>query len=173
MINLNKKQADEKIIYIYWFFIIFLVATAIFYMVFNFYGQPYDARPAETNILINKISDCIYSESKFNQEVFSNNQLQITNENFQEKCNLNFQTEDVYEWNTLGQYYVNLSILDFNSKELIDSIEMGNANLRNYCNLKENENIICKQRSFYTIDKSQNQYEIKIYTSIRKTEKNV
>lgn len=173
---IKNKKADEKIIYIYWFFIIFLVAAAIIYMVINFYGKPYDARPAEVNILINKISDCIYSKAEFNQEIFSNNQLHITNKNFQEKCGLNFQTEDVYEWNKLGQYYVNLSILNFNTKKLIDSVETGNTNLKNHCevnSMKTNQNIICRQKSFYAVDDSQNQYEIKIFSAIRKTEKNV
>lgn len=154
----------------------FLTASAIIYIVFNFYGQPFDARPAETNILINKISDCIYSQSEFNKEIFQNNQLQITNENFQEKCNLNFQTEDVYSWNELGQYYVNISIIDFNTKKIIDSIKTGNTNLKDYCSSEKrekNQNIICKQRSFYAVDENSNQYEIKILTAIRKTEKNV
>ena len=52
--NLNKKGTD-KIISVYWFTILFIVAGAIVYMAAAFYGEPYDVREIEANILINQI----------------------------------------------------------------------------------------------------------------------
>ena len=54
--KMNKRGA-EKIISVYWFVILFLVAGTIAYSVSIFYGNPYDVREIESNILANKIAD--------------------------------------------------------------------------------------------------------------------
>ena len=53
---MNKKGGD-KIISVYWFAIIFIVATGIVYMVLSFYGKPYDIREIEVDLLTDKIED--------------------------------------------------------------------------------------------------------------------
>ncbi len=60
-IKMNKmnKLGTDKIISIYWFAILFIVAAAVVYMASVFYGGPADVREIEANILINQVADCV------------------------------------------------------------------------------------------------------------------
>ena len=89
--KMNKRGA-EKIISVYWFVILFLVAGTIAYSVSIFYGDPYDVREIESNILTNKIADCLSENGKLKYglpEKFEGV--------FLEECNLNFNTKDEEE----------------------------------------------------------------------------
>src|SRR3989344_5603718 len=46
----------EKIISVYWFVILIIIAGAVVAMVSLFYGSPYDVRVTEANIMINQVS---------------------------------------------------------------------------------------------------------------------
>ena len=54
-----KNKKGDKIISVYWFAILFIVAAAVVYMAALFYGAPYDARGIESDILTNQIADCL------------------------------------------------------------------------------------------------------------------
>ena len=45
----------EKIISVYWFVILIIIAGAVVAMVSLFYGSPYDVRVTEANIMINQV----------------------------------------------------------------------------------------------------------------------
>jgi len=164
---LKNKKAD-KIISVYWFAILFIVAGAIVYMVISFYGEPYDIREAEAYALTNKVAGCL-SEAGYIKEGVLNEDFR---ENFMEICKLNFEIEDVYGWREHGQYYVEINFYDFSTNQSISTIKKGNEALKMNCELKGTFPI-CLERSFYTLDVEKNQYQINVLSIVRKTEKNV
>ncbi len=170
---LKNKKAD-KIISVYWFAILFIVAAAIVYMVISFYGEPYDIREAEAHALTNKVAGCL-SEAGYLKEGVLNEDFR---ENFMEECKLNFEVEDVYSWREQEQYYVEINFYDFLTMEEIHEIKEGNEALKTDCELKGKTFPVCLNRSFYALskkdqDQDQEQYQINILSIVRKTDKNV
>ena len=98
----NRKGA-EKIISIYWFAILIIIAGAVVAMVSLFYGTPYDVRSAEANIMINQVSNCLSENGKLNQKLFSEDKTFNENFNLKEECSLIFETE--FE-NSIGEYFL-------------------------------------------------------------------
>ena len=168
---MNKKGAD-KILSIYWFAILVIIAGAVVAMVSMFYSYPYDVREIEANIMINKISDCLTEDGKLNQELFSN---QSFNEEYTlDNCNLNFETEKSF--NNEEQYYIEINFYGPDSEESLFKTFQGNSNFKADCEI-ESENyerlVKCVDRDFYSLDDSEMVYRINVLSIIRKTEKNV
>lgn len=165
---LKNKRGGDQIFSVYWFVILFLVAAAVVYMAGSFYGKPYDIRELEANALTNRIADCVSVNGYLKEETltprFSNG--------FLEKCNLNFEVENVYGWRKQGQYFVEVEVLDFNSKTKISGASAGSSNLKDFCEPKSKNFPTCLERSFYSIDKKNVQYQVNILSIVRKTEKN-
>ncbi len=159
---MNKK--GDKIISVYWFAILILVAGGVFAMVYTFYHYPYDVREIEANIMINKVADCISTGGKINAHVFEEDF------NVLEVCDLTFDVEDVYEWREAPQYYLEVEI----GEEL--NLSEGNKNLISSCSVEEDvekEKLAkCVEREFYSLN-GDDLYLIKILSIVRKTEKNV
>jgi len=164
-----RKKGAEKILAVYWFAILLIVAGAIAYMVSSFYGNPYDIRDIEAGILTDKIASCVGDGGYLREDFFTPD----FNENFLEKCGLTLQTEDTYGWKN-NQYYLKLSVRNFNSfDDPFLEISEGTSSLGDFCGLEGATNPYCLKRSFYVIDKQQNQYQIDTLVIVRKTEKNV
>ncbi|MBU4308231.1 MAG: hypothetical protein KJ566_00340 [Nanoarchaeota archaeon] len=161
----------DKIISVYWFAILVLVAGGIIAMVSVFYNSSYDVREIEANILSNKIGNCFSNVGYLKQEVFNNGNFLINQDNFLEKCNLNFNsTEEGL------QYFSQVNFFKGNDLEnSFFEVAQGNKNLKADCSiLKDYEKISkCVEKSFFTLDKSGNLYLIKILSVIDKSEKNV
>ncbi len=164
----SNKTGAEKIISVYWFAIIFIVAAAIVYMTASFYGKPYDVRQIEADLLTNKVAECI-SEAGYLNEKILNQQFA---ENFPENCNINFNVEDAYGWREQEQYYLELNLTGFSSGDKVLEIKKGNSNLKSFCNLKGENLPYCLERILYVIDKNNIQYQANILSVVRKTEKN-
>ena len=163
--NLRNKRGAEKLMSVYWFAILILVAGTIVYMVSVFYGNPYDVREIETNILINKAADCLSDEGKL--------RYQLTEEletNFLEKCHLNFGNE-----NEELEYYLEIEFYDFKTNNLLDfRISKGNINLKNYIeDFPDSNSVISTSKSFYVLNDKDEELIVKVLSIIRKTEKNV
>ncbi|MBU1129194.1 MAG: hypothetical protein KJ949_01020, partial [Nanoarchaeota archaeon] len=158
----------DKIISVYWFAILVLVAGGIIAMVSVFYNSSYDVREIEANILINKIGNCFSNVGYLKQEVFSNGNFLITQNNFLEKCNLNFNsTEEGL------QYFSQVNVFKGNDLEnSFFEVAQGNKNLKADRSIsKDYEKISkCVEKSFFTLDKSGNLYLIKILSVIDKSE---
>jgi len=179
--HLNKRGA-EKILAVYWFVVLIIVAGGIFAMVYVFYHGSYDVRDIEANIMINKIADCLSEGGYLREEVFNvtNETFLLNKSNFLEVCHLNFNVEE--KWDK-EQYYVEINIYKFGEvNKLIFEISEGNKNWKGFCELqddKEYERLVkCVKKRFYSLDKEENdeernQYLIEILSIIRKTEKNV
>jgi hypothetical protein len=162
----NKKGAD-KIISVYWFAILFIVAAAIVYMAAVFYGSPYDVRELESKVLNDKIAGCLSVNGNIN-----GNWENLNQENFLQECNLNFNAEDAYGWKN-DQYYVGVRVLDFNSNNELKSIGVGNVNLKDFCTIEGEQIPGCIIKEIYAFDEDNGEYRIEIISIIRKTEKNV
>ena len=63
------RRGGDKILSIYWFAILILVAGGIFGMVYTFYNHPYDVGEIEANLLVNHVSDCLSRGGKLNSLV--------------------------------------------------------------------------------------------------------
>ena len=125
--KLNKRGGD-KIISVYWFVVLFIVAGAVVYMAASFYGKPYDVRGIEASIMINNIADCISEGGNIKEGV-------LDNENFLESCNLNFEVEDYKDWKEKGQYYVEVEISEFDGEKIGERViksDLGNLFLKDF-----------------------------------------
>ena len=165
----KNKKGGEKILSVYWFVILFIVAAAIVYMTASFYGKPYDVRQVEADLLTNKIADCI-SEAGYLKDEALEPQFK---DDFPGNCGITFDVEDSYGPKEQEQYYIKLTLTDFSSKNNVFEAKEGNVNLVYSCNLKGNNLPFCLKRSFYVIDKDNNQYQADIFSIVRKSEKNV
>ncbi|KHO54310.1 MAG: hypothetical protein QT10_C0017G0005 [archaeon GW2011_AR19] len=167
----------EKIISVYWFVILIIIAGAVVAMVSLFYGSPYDVRVTEANIMINQVSNCLSQSGELNKNLFiSENSEKKFNENFNllEECNLIFETK--FE-NAVGEYFLEAEFYDLNNERLF-SISEGNSNLKTDCKIAEGEKKYkrlskCVDREFYSLDSENQAYKINILSVVRKTEKNV
>jgi len=159
----------DKIISVYWFVILFIVAAAVVYMVYSFYGEPYDVRKIETQKLNNLVVECFLNgvrlDETFRAEDFS--------DNFLELCNLNLDTEDIYNWRARGQYFVSVNLSEFNSGAEIFSHYEGNSDLADSCSFDGREFPVCFERAVYILDEDNNPYKLYVLSIVRKTEKNV
>jgi hypothetical protein len=170
-----KNRRGDKIISVYWFVVLVIVAGGIFGMVYIFYGTPYDVREVEANVLINKIADCVSYAGRINTNLIYNGQInQKTGEDFLKECHLNFKSK---EWQD-EQYYIEVNIYRLeNLDNPVLSIDAGNKNWLSSCILQKNKEMEklakCVRKSFYSLDDKNGQYIIKILGVVRKTEKNV
>lgn len=172
--KINKKGA-EKILSIYWFAILIIIAGAIVAMVSLFYGTPYDARETEANIMMNKAVNCLSENGKLDAELF-NKENKNFNENFnlKEKCNFVFETELKSE---TEEYFLRAEFYDLNNEKVL-SISEGNSNIYSDCKIGEEKYKKlpkCVEREFYSLNPfSENEiFKIKILSAVKKTEKNV
>tara|TARA_Y100000034_G_scaffold32108_1_gene39262 strand:+ start:1684 stop:2172 length:489 start_codon:yes stop_codon:yes gene_type:complete len=161
MKSIKEKKASSKIMSIYWFAILFLVAGVIVYMVSIFYGNPYDVREIESNILINNVANCLSENGKLKDDLTE----EIKND-FLKKCSLNFNTND-----DEGQYYLEVEFLDFgNRNSLPFKITEGNINLKDNPNVGS---IFKSEKSFYILNNQDEEIVVKILAVISKTKENV
>lgn len=179
MKRLNKRGTD-KIISVYWFVILFIVAAAIVYMAAVFYGEPYNVRETEANIMINQIADCISQGGEIKDGVINEEgKLELTNENILSKCHLTFNVENFKNWKEQEQFYIEINFYKFD-KDASDGLGVGfgnkiisgNTNLKEFCEKNGKNFPVCVERNFYVLVK-ENPYIIKIKSIVRKTEKNV
>ncbi|MFC1710553.1 hypothetical protein ACFLZJ_00105 [Nanoarchaeota archaeon] len=177
MKNMNKKGAD-KILSIYWFAILVIIAVGVFVMVSNFYNHPYDVREIEANLLKNRMADCLSSNGQFKSNILdSEGNFLLNNENLLETCHLNFKAEDDFNWDETPQYYIETKIFHISDLNIpVLEVSGGNMNWKADCEIQkegEYERLAkCAQGGFYSLGNN-GQYLIKILSVVGKVEKNV
>lgn len=162
---MNNKRGD-KLISVYWFTILILVAGGVSAMVYIFYSAPYDVREMEGTIMINQVADCISQKGLINEKIFEED----FQNNFLERCHLTFDVED--DWEDV-QYYLSVEVFDID-KNLIVGFNEGNSNWISSCEIASedyNKLAKCVEGRFYA--SGNEQYLIKILSIVRKSEKNV
>ena len=120
---LNNKIGGEKLLSIWWLFIITMVGIGIVFGVSMFYSAEVDVRKVEAEILMDRILDCL-----FEQGVLISNLLESDFDIFQE-CKLN---KKVIESN----FYIKISVLD-ESQNVIKEISEGVSSFEVECKLLE------------------------------------
>ena len=131
----------SKVLSVYWFAILTIVAIGIVAMVMIFYGKPYDVRTIEGEVMINKIVDCLSGDDgKLRQD--------ISNEDILQKCHFILTDEFYFEVNDFG-------------------IKQGYSNLRDSCDIRE-ESVVCVKKSVYLLDSEGNENTIKILSAVSK-----
>jgi len=175
------KKGTDKILSIYWFVVLTLIAGGIFAMVYAFYGPPYDVRGIESEILAERIADCIsrrgvISEGFFVEEGFN----PAIGSTFSKNCNFNFKVEEGYGEGGEVQYFYKVEF--YTPKELTTpsfSFQDGNGNWESECFIKKENNkeytrlAKCAEKRFYALNRGGEQYLIRILSAIGKAEKNV
>lgn len=180
---IKEKRGADKYLYFYWFFILMLISLGVFIMAYNYYGSPYDIRKVESELLANKIADCISQQGKINSDFFVEGNLNSAIPDiFLEECKINLNVESGYPENAIPPYFFEVEfykIEDISNPALV--ISEGNLNFKGDCLINEEDNkkfnllSKCTERRFYAVDNSEdaNQYLIKILSSVKKNEKNV
>lgn len=168
-----RNKAGDKILSVYWFAILIIVAGGLFGMVYVFYGTPYDVREIETKLMIDKIADCVSYAGRINPNLISQGTFD-KNFNLSTNCHLILNSE---EWGD-EQYYIEFNFYKIdNLNNPVFKTSEGNNNLLTSCEVQQDKEYSrlakCQRGSFYSIDSSNNQYIIKILASVRKAEKNV
>ena len=159
---LKNKKGAEKVISVYWFAILILVAGAISYMVFSFYGNPYDVRYIESNILISNVADCISDNGRLSFE------LNDGSVDLEKLCHINFDTGD----NDI-QYFIEIEFYDFNTNESTGYlVDAGNENLKLFLESSPGSSSVkLLSKKLYVTDNGR-ELIAKISTIINKAEEN-
>jgi hypothetical protein len=174
-----KNCRGDKILSVYWFVILILVAGGVFAMATLFYGSPYDVRGLENDILAEKVVDCLSKGGRVNVNLVSGG---IFNEkfgkDFLKRCSLTFNTEDEFQWKDRPQYYIEVDFCEVgNLSKSLFSISEGNLNLNSSCEVQKDEEyerlVRCVERRFYALGDSGVQYLVRVLSVVRKVEKNV
>ena len=144
--KIKNKKGAEKIISVYWFVILFMVAGTIAYSVSIFYGNPYDVREIETGILINNVADCLSKDGKLKEGVLT----QDFKDTFLEKCHLNFG-------NDKDEYYIEIEFYNFDNLEeaFKFNIIKGNINLKNSIEYISSNSVFANEKSFYVLNEKE------------------
>jgi len=162
------RRGTDKVLSVYWFAVLFIVAGGVVYMVAVFYGTPYDVREVEANLLINKVADCVATGGSLNENfgkiIDETTLLQI--------CEINFNVEDEFSWKE-DQFYVRINegSLDVQTGTITFDgklIPVGNSELEGLCELGGKTMPKCVERSFYVSDGN----VIKIFVAVKKVDKN-
>lgn len=160
------KRGGEEIMVLYLIAMVFVVAGGLAGMVLIFAGSPYDIREIEATLLMEKIADCISYGGRINENFILNGTAQNTNLDI---CHLNFEGEEEEFFYRINFYELN------NLDNSFMEIRGGNLNLEASYSINEYSENLPKgaEKSFYSLDDSDNQYIIKILTVVKKFEQNV
>lgn len=179
MILKKNKKATDKILSVYWFVILVIVAGAVVAMVSSFYNYPYDVRAIESDLLMNKAFKCISDNGKLAKNLFNEQNEFVKDFLILDECQINFDSEfDSSE--KRGEYYLKINIIDALSKEKIFNLSKGNINFEADCNIPEesgeyNKLVFCNDKSAYLLSPFSKDkiYEVNVLVAIAKTMKNV
>lgn len=172
-ISIQDKKGS-KLLSVYWFFILVIIAGGIVAMASIFYGSSYDVREKEAEILAIKVADCISQGGKMDTALISGGVFKDEfRDNFLTHCSLSFANDEEFK---PVQYYVNISFYKGGDKRS-DSfpIAYGNKNWVEDCGVDASgkENLAtCFEKNFFVADDVGNFYLVKILTIIGKTDEN-
>lgn len=169
---MNKRGAD-KLITVYWFMILVIIAGGVVLMANAFYSTPYDVRDVEAKILAEKVSNCVYPGGQFSPLLNSNGVFREEfKDNFMDRCDLNFQSTTEFEE---IEYYVEIGMYtDIAREKPAFSLEAGNPNWVSDCSVDvQNDKLAkCYENSFWAKDPLGKIYYVKVLSAVRKVKQN-
>jgi len=171
---MNKKGGD-KLISVYWFLILVIIAGGVVAMANIFYSSPYDVRNLESEILSRKIADCLVHGGEINPELISGESFKpFFKDHFLEVCNFTFEKKTEFEKDA---YFTEIKFYTQNNLEkAVFEISEGNLNWIGDCDFEKTDNeklVRCSKNGFYAISENGKIFFIDILTIVRKTEQNV
>jgi len=163
-INFLNKKADSKILSIWWFLILIIIATGIVIGVMIFFSSNLDVKSNEADIMANKILDCLIKNGYINEDFL------VDNTNFLDNCFLN----KAMIVNS-GNYYINLKI--YEESLVKTSLIYGNHALEEDCKIKLNfieaKNYPeCVEKSSIAMDSNGKIFRIDIITGSKQDNQN-
>lgn len=172
---LNNKRGGDKLISVYWFLILIIIAGGVVAMVNVFYGSAYDVREVEAEILSRKVADCLVHGGEMDQRLITGGVFRESfRDNFMELCKLTFEKKEEFD---KDEYYLEVNFYRLSNLKTSDwLIVEGNLNWKGDCDFQEEENerlVKCSQNKFYATDKEDRVYMVDILSIVRKTEQNV
>jgi len=169
------KRGGDKLISIYWFIVLTIIAGGVVAMVGVFYNSPYDVRSVEAEILAMNIADCVYPGGTLDTRLIASGSFKEEfRDNFMDRCKLNFESKQEFDF---GQYYFEINFYDSqNLDRSIFNVSEGNQNWIEDCgieNIGKEKLVKCNEKKFFAKDNSDKVYFVKILSIVRNTEKNV
>ena len=173
-LRLASKKGD-KLLSLYWFAMLVIVAVGVVLMVNAFYGNPYDIRQVESQTLASHVADCVYFGGKVNPEIFSVDGIfkESFRDQFMNICTLNFSVEGEF---TPVPYYLDVEFLsgsNFDQNQF--EITEGNLNIKSDCNVTVADTTKlakCSDKQFLMETDSGQIYLVKILSVVDKTDEN-
>lgn len=120
------RKADSKMLSIWWFAVLVVIAVGIVVGTTIFFGGKLDVRAVEAEILANKIADCLVENGKMNQEFLNENTGGF---DISSACSIN---KTIIQES--GNYYLEISIAN-SAGSIIQSIRYGNAAFEKECSI--------------------------------------
>lgn len=126
---LNKK-GGEKLLSVWWFFVLAIVGVGVSAGVLIYHSADVDIREIEAEILYEKILNCITEQGFLIEEALKED---FNVSDFFEECELN---EEIFEEESI--FYFNIQILD-ESENLIKEIRGGDFSFEKDCKIQEED----------------------------------
>jgi len=120
------KKGGEKIMSVWWFAVLIVVGTGIVIAVLMFYSAEEDTRYVESEILYNKIADCVV------QDGFLVDGVLAKEFDLMKICSLNEKTI-----NEDKLFYIKINVLDENGNSLREQIVEGNKEFVAECEIQK------------------------------------
>ncbi|MFA7708309.1 MAG: hypothetical protein WCX73_05150 [Candidatus Pacearchaeota archaeon] len=119
---MTKNKKAEKLLSIWWFFVLAIIAGGIVIGVLIYSSSDVDINEAEARVLSERISNCLVDNGHLKLGVFE------SDFDIFDFCNLN---QEVFEENT--NFYFNISVYD--SKSLIFNLFKGSSSFEKDCRI--------------------------------------
>ncbi len=135
---LKSKVGGEKLLSLWWFFVLVVVGSGIVIGVLIYYNSEIDTRAVESEILAEKIVSCLVNQGEINENFLNNEEFDI----FQE-CGLdkNILDSDIF--------YFNVSLYDFSGKSRRNGIYFGLRDFETQCKLEKSTKSLLKSSEYY------------------------
>lgn len=174
---ISDKKGEEKMMSVYWFVMIVIIAGAVVAMVSMFYGNPYDVREVEANLMINKFSGCVSDSGNLNEEFLNNSELK-GDVSLEQTCGFDFSGSSSEVDNERSDYYLEGRFYDFSSGKSLENYSAGSRSFKAQCRTQnetqEYDRLVrCVNRSIYVGNNSESAYEVNVLSVVSKSKENV
>lgn len=120
MIN---KKADSKVLSMWWFLVLIIIAVGVMAGVMIFYAKKVDVRLLEADLMSKKLYDCLAAYGIVNQEFLNGRDL----------FDICYLDKEVVM--NSGRYFIKIELLDLQGNNLFSAKKYGNSAFEEDCNV--------------------------------------